>query len=125
MMQQEAKKDKLKQREFKESLIMIRLKDGDFSCNLKKLFCTMIRCLLQETPARSNPFKRKFCEKDDCMVCCTEGKGPCDAHGAIYSITCTECINDSDIERVYIGETSLSAYTRDKEHLTSLSRRKE
>ena len=30
---------------------------------------------------RSNSFKRKFCEKDDCMVCCTEGKGPCDAYG--------------------------------------------
>ena len=74
---------------------------------------------------RSNPFKRKVCEKDDCMVCRTEGKGSCDAHGVTYSITCTECINDNDKERVYIGETSRSAYTRGKEHLTSLSRKEE
>ena len=37
----------------------------------------------------------------------------------------TECINDNDKERVYIGETSRSAYTRGKEHLTSLSRKEE
>ena len=66
---------------------------------------------------RSNPFKRKFCEKDDCMVCCTEGKGPCDAHGVTYSITGTECIDDNDKERVYIGETLRSTYTRGKEPL--------
>ena len=59
------------------------------------------------------------------MVRCTEGKGPCDAHGVTYSITCTKCINDNDKERVYIGETSRSAYARGKEHLTSLSRKEE
>ena len=59
------------------------------------------------------------------MVCCTERKGPFDAHGVTNSITCTECINDKYKERLYIGETSLSAYTRGKEHLTSLSRNEE
>ena len=50
---------------------------------------------------------------------------PCDAVGVMYSITCTDCINDNEKERVYIGDTSHSAYTRGKEHLTSLSRREE
>ena len=74
---------------------------------------------------RSNPFKSKTCEKADCMVCLNGGKGPCDVHGITYSITCMECANSNEKEKIYIGETSRNAYTRGKEHLASLSRREE
>ena len=74
---------------------------------------------------RSNPFKSETCEKADCMVCLSGGQGPCDVHGITYSITCMECANSNEKETIYIGETSLNAYTRGKEHLASLSRREE
>ena len=58
-------------------------------------------------------------------ACLTGGKGPCDVHGIIYSITCIECTNNNGRESIYIEETSHTAYTRDKKHLTSLARREE
>ena len=70
-----------------------------------------IKRLLQ----RSDPCKPRQCEREDCLVCRTDGKGPCDRQSVTYEIKCTECNN------IYVGETSRSAYTRGKECEKSLS----
>ena len=74
-----------------------------------------IKTLLQ----RSDPCKPRQCEREDCLVCRTDGKGPCDTQSVTYEIKCTECNN------IYVGETSRSAYTRGKEHEKSLSNKEE
>ena len=74
-----------------------------------------IKRLLQ----KSDPFKPRQCEREDCPVCRTDGKGPCNRESVAYEIKCTGCNN------VYVGETSRSAYTRGKEHSKSLSNKEE
>ena len=74
-----------------------------------------IKKLLQ----RSDPFKSRKCEREDCPVCKEDGKGPCDRQSVTYDINCAEC------KDIYIGETSRSAYTRGKEHMTSLAKKEE
>ena len=76
---------------------------------------------------RSNPFKEQTCHHDECLVCSTGGKGPCDALGVTYEVKCTECTeqNNDDKEQKYTGETARSAYTRGKEHLEDLDNKRE
>jgi len=74
-----------------------------------------IKRLLQ----RSDPCKPRQCEREDCLVCSTGGKGPCNRESVACEIKCTEC------NKVYVGETSRSAYTRGKEHKKSLSNKEE
>ena len=68
---------------------------------------------------RSNPFKEKLCQRQECLICQSGGKGECNATGVTYELVCQEC------KGKYIGETSRSAYSRGKEHLHSLNRREE
>ena len=44
-----------------------------------------IKRLLQ----KSDPFKPRQCERVDCLVCRTKGKGPCDRESVTYEIQCT------------------------------------
>ena len=60
---------------------------------------------------RSNPFKSEKCERRDCLVCTSGGKGTCYATGVTYEIVCKEC------SCKYVGETARSAYSRGLEHL--------
>jgi hypothetical protein len=68
---------------------------------------------------RSNPFKEKLCQRQECLICQSGGKGECNATGVTYELVCQECKDK------YIGETSRSVYSRGKEHLHSLNRREE
>ena len=52
-------------------------------------------------------------------MCREDRKGPCDRQSETNNIKCAEC-ND-----IYIGETSRSAYTRGKEHMKLLAKKKE
>jgi len=54
---------------------------------------------------RSDSCKPRQCEREDCLVCRTGGKGPCDRQSVTFEVKCTECSN------IYVGETSRSAYT--------------
>ena len=74
-----------------------------------------IKRLLQ----KSDPFKPRQCEREDCPVCSTGGKGPCDGESVTYEIKCIQC------NSVYVGETARSAYTRGKEHTKSLNNKEE
>ena len=69
---------------------------------------------------RSNPFKKKKCDRENCLVCTTGGKGPCDAMGVNYELVCEDCENDNKVSK-YVGQTSHSAFTRGKEHRGDLA----
>ena len=59
---------------------------------------------------RSDPFKKRTCERECCFVYRTGGRGPCDSFGGVtYEIKCQTC------EQKYVGETARSAFTRRRE----------
>ena len=67
---------------------------------------------------RSDPFKKKQCDKKEtCMVCSSGRKGPCRRDGVTYEIRCEEC------KGIYVGETSRNGYTRGEEHMTAFRNR--
>ena len=65
---------------------------------------------------RSDPFKKRTCERECCFVCRTGGRGPRDSFGVTSEIKCQTC------EQKYVGETARSAFTRGKEHLDGMDR---
>ena len=68
---------------------------------------------------RSDPFKREKCGNTKCLVCTTEGKGPCRTTGTTYEIVCEA----EGCEATYIGETARSAFVRGEEHRKGLEKR--
>ena len=69
---------------------------------------------LKDRLQRSDPFRSKKCNREDCPVCYMSGKGRCDQIGITYEIICRQCGDK------YIGQTSKNAYVRGREHLSSL-----
>ena len=65
---------------------------------------------------RSSTREKDNCERQDCFVCTSDGKGKktCNKENVTYRIQCTQNCKKRD---VYKGETSYSAYTRGQEHL--------
>ena len=72
---------------------------------------------IKELLQRSDPCKPPGCDRGNCMVCQTEGKGKCNRQGVTYEISCNTCGDR------YIGETARSAYTRGVEHKEALENR--
>ncbi len=68
---------------------------------------------------KSDPLKASPCVKVDCRLCRTDGKGSCRSTGETYELMCQAYCNK------YIEETSQRAYTRGRDHLNALERRKE
>ena len=67
----------------------------------------------------SDPFSDGKCNRRDCMICSSDGKGPCLREGVTYSIQCTQCA------AVYIGESANNAYSRGVEHLAGIRSERE
>ena len=69
--------------------------------------------------ARSNQFPRDVCGCSDCGICCGSEQGQtgvrCSVRSVGYEGICAKCIS----KHAYIGETSKTAYTRIKQHLTA------
>ena len=63
----------------------------------------------------SDPFKKKKCESEDCIVCVEGDGGRCRTEGVVYKVTCKGC------DETYIGQSSKNAYTRGKEHIGTVS----
>ena len=91
------------------------IKQQGFNIKVVEKAGIAIKRLLQ----KSDPFKPRQCEREDCPVCSTGGKGPCDGESVTYEIKCIQC------NSVYVGETARSAYTRGKEHTKSLNNKEE
>ena len=68
---------------------------------------------------KSHLFKKKTCERPDCLICATGGKGPCDVSGVSYNVKCKDC-GDVQFYHQYIGESSHSGYSRGKEHQANI-----
>ena len=68
---------------------------------------------------KSNPFSRKKCQDNQCMVCSKNGKGNCRATNVVYKIECNIC------GHCYTGETSRNGYSRGIEHMTGLKNKTE
>ena len=67
----------------------MEIKRQGFKIKVVKKAGVPIRRLLQ----KSDPFKPRQCEREDCQVCWTEGKGPCNRESVTYEIKCIGCNN--------------------------------
>ena len=90
-----------------------KIKQSEFKIKVVETGGTKIKDMLH----RKNPFKKKKCEREECFVCTTEGKGACDKENITYDIKCQTHCNQKSI---YRGESAFNAYTRGKEHLDKL-----
>ena len=68
--------------------------------------------------AKSEPLRRKKCEREDCFPCTTRG-GKCQKNEAGYEIRCETCLRDGKLS-MYVGKTGRNSYTRGKEHHDAL-----
>ena len=76
--------------------------------------------MLKSELQTSNPFKPRYCGREQCFVCTTEGKGNCYSEGVTYEI---KCLGGCDRKNVYKGETANSAFTRGVQHIAHLNGR--
>ena len=66
---------------------------------------------LKRSLQRSNPFRPKTCDRENCLICRTGGSGNCNTSGINYNLVCMEC--DEEIrDGQYIGHTRYNGYTR-------------
>ena len=68
---------------------------------------------------KSYPFIKEKCNKNDCFVCLSDGKGNCMKENINYEVECTR----ENCGYVYYGETARNAYCRGVEHLKGLQKR--
>ena len=69
---------------------------------------------LKDVLHKKNPFKASKCERPDCFICTTDGRGDCMKENVTYKIECTE---GCELKDIYQGESSYNGYTRGSEHL--------
>ena len=126
---EEKKKTWYKQGGFDTVLFIPTTPDGQ----LKKMYENVIRRsgirmkvvertgrTLKSQLQTSNPFREENCDREDCFVCTTFGRGNCNTESITYRIDCSggDCEKD-----IYKGETACNAYTRGKEHTGRLAAR--
>ena len=65
---------------------------------------------------KPNAVRKDGCNRDDCFVCKSGGKGSCSTNSVRYDIQCEQ---GCGMKAIYEGETSYNGYTRGKEHENS------
>ena len=93
--------------------VQAKIREQDFKIKVIEKTGVTLKQLLQ----KSDPFKERRCSRNDCMICTTGGRGPCQTPGVNYEIKCKTC------GKIYIGETSRTAYSRGLEHKRSIERK--
>ena len=63
--------------------------------------------------------ENRDCERENCFVHSTGGKGNCNSEGAVYKGQCLTCKNVGK-SSIYIGETSRSGFVRGQQHLEAI-----
>ena len=76
-----------------------------------------IKSILQ----RRDPFDKKRCNREDCIICNEGMNADCRQRGCVYEIECRE----EGCGCKYIGTTGRSLYERMKEHMNSMGGRHE
>ena len=74
--------------------------------------------------AKSEPLRRKGCNRIDCLVCSGGKAGMCETNSVGYRITCESCLGAGQFVH-YEGETGRNAYSRGLEHRDDLKSEKE
>ena len=69
--------------------------------------------------AKSEPFRRRGCTRDNCLVCKGGKPGNCEKNNAAYRIQCNVCKTLHKIVN-YEGETGCNSYSRGLEHQEGL-----
>ena len=69
---------------------------------------TTVKRVLQ----KSDPFQRRGCGRDSCVICVDGSKVDCRVRGVVYELWCKEC------RRKYRGQTGRSVYGRVKEQVS-------
>ena len=87
------------------------IEEADVKIGVTEVPGTSLKMKLQV----SDPFKKKKCESEDCIVCVEGDGGRCRTDGVVYKVTCKGC------DETYIGQSSKNAYTRGKEHVGTVS----
>ena len=95
------------------------IKKSGFKIKVIEKAGTSLKRILQ----KSDPFRNKFCDRDDCLQCTSGGKGNCDVESINYNIKCTELMCQQ--RNIYEGETSYNSYTRGREHNQKLNAKDE
>ena len=70
---------------------------------------------------KSYPFELEKCGCEDCFVCESGGKGNCKRDNVTYEVVCER----DGCNHVYIGESCRNAYSRGREHLDGLTKKRE
>jgi len=68
----------------------------------------------------NDPFKEKQCNKNNCMLCKSSGKGNCRSTGIVYEISC-----EGECPFTYHGQTSSNAFTRGLKHVEDLIKKRD
>ena len=74
--------------------------------------------------AKSEPFRRRGCSRDNCLVCKGGKPGNCEKNNSAYRIRCNVCKNAHKIVD-YEGETGCNCYSRGLEHQDGLRNEQE
>ena len=69
--------------------------------------------------AKSEPFRRRGCERDNCLVCKGGKPGNCEKNNSAYRIKCMDCRRARKVVD-YEGETGSNPYSRGLEHQDGL-----
>ena len=70
---------------------------------------------------KSDRFKPRQCEREDCPVCRTDGNGPCNRESVTHEIKCTEC-NLQRLRRRNIEERVYQRERTNKEERSALEK---
>ena len=74
---------------------------------------------------KSDPFSRKGCERDECIICKKDLGIDCRVRGCVYEMVCAECEDKKGIEHRYRGQTGRSTHHRSNEHFDNWEKKKE
>ena len=97
---------------FKE-LVQLIHKKSLFMYKFELCMCIYLR--FNSLPGVAGSELNREVKSEDCIVCVEGEGGRCRVNGVTYKLTCKGC------GEVYIGQSSKNAYTRGKEHVSTVN----
>jgi len=92
--------------------IQISAKRNNIKIKVQERSGTKLKRILQ----RSDPFSKKECNRDTCMICVKKLGINCRTRGCVYQIMCQDCKIDTKKKNKYRGQTGRSVHERMNEH---------
>ena len=104
-----------------ESILLKKLQRDIDKSQLKVKLIEKAGTTLGNLLRTSDPRKDKKCDRTDCPVCTTGGKGNCKTLDVNYFMTCENCEHDG----IYKGTTTRGGYIRGKEHIGDMESKRD